>query len=635
MSDSNLKPQPGYRPSGVLFVSLGTSPAVVPEAFLFPEVDFTAVHVLTTAKPDVSLIQLFFAEHFPNARLSISRVEGFDDFESQNDHNRFEEILYRWILQGKVPADRRWFCLSGGYKTMSASVQKAANLFGAAGVFHVLSAQSIYPNEDKPRNPASISEILSAKAEGKLHWISLGSQNGWPQMRYLHAEDYPLVHLKDEGVDWLSAAGDALRQDIQEIENRIHSISSSWERLIELPFNEIASWPEQDLAWLNEPLQCDTEVDKRWIESLPKVELHCHLGGFATQGNLLVEVENASRKATSIKPRNGISLPHGWPLPDKPVGLESYRKLGDDNGSRLLCDPDCLRKQCHLLYQHFLEHNVCYAEVRCSPANYADVSVGRSPWDVLSDIQKTFQSCMDRQLETSKPKACHVNLIIIGTRQAGGDFRAGISRHLALAVTAAGHWIKPGTCRVVGVDLAGFEDPSTRAHYFREEFTAVHRCGLALTVHAGENDDAEGIWRAVFDLNARRLGHALSLADSPELIQSVSNRGIGIEMCPYANYQIKGFLLDGHESNDSDSKHYPLLKYLRQGLKATVNTDNIGISAAGLNENLLLIPRLCPGITRMDMLRLLRNAIDVSFENSVSRQQLLAKVNTLLPLPGL
>lgn len=90
-----------------------------------------------------------------------------------------------------------------------------------------------------------------------------------------------------------------------------------------------------------------------------------------------------------------------------------------------------------------------------------------------------------------------MNLIIIGTRQASGDCRAGIARHLALAVTAAEHWRDGSGCRVVGVDLAGYEVPETRAHYFREEFTAVHRCGLALTVHAGENDDAEGIWPAV------------------------------------------------------------------------------------------------------------------------------------------
>jgi adenosine deaminase len=201
------------------------------------------------------------------------------------------------------------------------------------------------------------------------------------------------------------------------------------------------------------------------------------------------------------------------------------------------------------------------------------------------------------------------------------------------------------------VDLAGFEDISTRAHYFREDFLAVHRCGLALTVHAGENDDAEGIWSAVFDLNARRLGHALSLRESPDLLRSVADRRIGIEMCPYANFQIKGFAMDESFVTQASGTHattvpssqrldattvpssqrldatYPLLAYLRAGVSVTVNTDNIGISAASLTENFLLLPRLCPGIRRLDVLQLLRNAIDQSFLDTAAKNHLLAEMN--------
>jgi adenosine deaminase len=63
-----------------------------------------------------------------------------------------------------------------------------------------------------------------------------------------------------------------------------------------------------------------------------------------------------------------------------------------------------------------------------------------------------------------------------------------------------------------------------------------------ITAHAGENDDAEGIWQAVFKLHARRLGHALHLAQAPDLYRTVVERRIGVEMCPFANYQIRGFL---------------------------------------------------------------------------------------------
>ncbi len=153
----------------------------------------------------------------------------------------------------------------------------------------------------------------------------------------------------------------------------------------------------------------------------------------------------------------------------------------------------------------------------------------------------------------------------------------------------------------------------------------MHRVGLALTVHAGENDDAEGIWQAVFKLNARRLGHALHLGQSPDLLRAVADRGIALEMCPYANFQIKGYPLDAAVATASPTGRYPLLGYLRAGLRVSVNTDNIGISAASLTDNLLLAARLCPGLTRLDVLRLQRHALDAAFVSPAFRTVLLGR----------
>ncbi|MDP0491026.1 MAG: transposase, partial [Verrucomicrobiota bacterium JB023] len=233
--------------------------------------------------------------------------------------------------------------------------------------------------------------------------------------------------------------------------------------------------------------------------------------------------------------------------------------------------------------------------------------------------------------EPSQRLAPTINLIIIGTRQPGGDYRTQIIKHLMLAVTAAEHFGEGSRCRVVGVDLAGFEDPSTRSHYFRDDFLPVHRAGLSLTVHAGENDDAEAIWSALFDLSAMRLGHGLSLHESPALLRSVAQRRIAIEMCPYANLQIKGYPLDDEVSQAPEKARYPLLRYLRAGVAVTVNTDNIGISAASLSDNLLLAARLCPGLTRLDVLHLLRNAVEHSFLEQNEREELLARIQ--IPQP--
>ncbi|MCS1410352.1 MAG: Adenine deaminase [Verrucomicrobia subdivision 3 bacterium] len=625
--------------SPTLFVSLGTAPAIVPEAFLLPDVEFGAVRVLTTEQPEVAMIQLFFRQHYPKTNLAVSRVAGFKDLSTEADHHHFEEVLYRWLLKSGTGPEDRYICLSGGFKTMSVAMQRAAVFLGAKEVFHVLADNCCEDSEGKAVPPSTIEQIFDARAQGCLHWIRLGAEAGWPQLREASPERFPLLTVRTENsVEWLRSPNTGFRKWQEEIIKHSRRIARAWDRLSSLPFTELAAWPSADLNWLNGVLDAESTSDREWVRALPKIELHCHLGGFATMGEPLDEVRSAACDPSGIPPICDIQMPEGWPLPNVPIGLERYRGLGDNSGSRLLRDKGCLRRQCQSLYRHLCEQNIVYAEIRCSPANYADRDRGRSPWDVLSEIRAVFQSCMDEesQRENSNGRSpfCHVNLLISGTRQSSGDYRSGIARHLSLAVTAAEHWTDEASCRVVGVDLAGYEDPKTRAHYFQEEFTIVHRCGLALTVHAGENDDAEGIWRAVFDLAARRLGHALKLFESEETMHSVVNRGIGVEMCPYANLQIREkYPLDDATRRASRKGRYPLCGYLRKGVRVTVNTDNIGISGADLSENLLLASRLCPDLTRLDVLRLQRNALDAAFLSPVFREEILKRRSFAIPRP--
>ncbi len=602
-----------------LLISLGIAPAVVPEAFLLPEARFASVHVLTTETTDVSLVENFFANYAPEVALAVCRVDGFTNLKSEQDHFSFEEVLYRWVLETGLRPQNRYFCLSGGFKTMSAAMQKAAAVLGAAEVFHVWA-------EGKP---STIEAILEAKRQQNLRWIRLGREDGWPQFRNANAREFPLRSIRSKGcVRWVRAEDNRFREQLREIVQRSHNIAGAWNRIADLPFPILATWSGDSLRWLEQPLDPHDATDRGWVAAMPKVDLHCHLGGFATHDALLEQIRSAAAQAARLPSLKNCTPPAGWPLPATPITLMDYMQLGNNNGSAILKDTGCLRRQCELLYEHLVEQKIVYAEIRCSPANYA--SPERSPWQVLRDIREHFQREMDRARQAGQP-ACHINLILIATRRAAGDYRAHIARHLSLAVAAAEHWTGDEQCRVVGVDLAGYEEPTTRAHYFREEFTPVHRCGLAVTVHAGENDDAEAIWRAVFDLNARRLGHALDLRDSRDLLHSVAERGIAVEMCPYANYQIRGYRLEPEKN--SDRLPYPLYDYLCDGVRVTVNTDNIGISGASLTDNLLLAARLCPQLSRLDVLRLQRNALDAAFVTPKHRTELIQRFTQRLNIP--
>lgn len=595
-----------------LLCTLGASWAVIPEAFLLGNgaSQYQRVVVLTSESTQSSVNQCteWFRDYYPEVCLKILAVKGLEDLACAEDHARFEEAIYRAYGNILNRGTELHVCLAGGFKTMSAAAHQAADILGCAKLFHVTAKQGEHFSENE--------SIVRGIDEGKIRLVDLGARPGWPTMRELVADSPPIP----SGSGTFPIENTLLRESIYERLQSASSLMGSVAEIAGLPFPQIARWSPSERDWLEQPLNPETDID--WLRALPKIELHCHLGGFATHGSLLEQVEAAADNPDNLISRNAPELPNDWPIPEHSCDLLEYMHLGDNGGSRLLRDPGCLQKHIELLYAELSSQNIAYAEIRCSPANYADKKQGRSPWQVLSEIKSHFDNCR-RNDQGHHP--VQVNLIIIATRKEGGDYRSDISRHLALAVTAAEHWRDAGETRIVGVDLAGYENKETRGHYFREEFTAVHRCGLALTIHAGENDDAESIWSAVFDLNTRRIGHALHLIDSPDLLRSVADRKIGVEMCPYANYQIKGFApMPGQQ------KDYPLLDYLNAGVRVSINTDNIGISAADLTDNLAFLATLCPGITRRQLLQLQANALETSFLHHDSRTVLRVQVEKAL-----
>src|SRR5581483_5025790 len=244
-----------------LLISLGIAPAVVPEAFLLPEARFASVHVLTTETTDVSLVENFFANYAPEVALAVCRVDGFTNLKSEQDHFSFEEVLYRWVLETGLRPQNRYFCLSGGFKTMSAAMQKAAAVLGAAEVFHVLA-------EGKP---STIEEILEAERQQNLRWIRLGREDGWPQFRNANAREFPLRSIRSKGcVRWVRAEDNRFREQLREIVQRSHNIAGAWNRIADLPFPILATCLETRFAGLSNHLTHMTQLTADGLPPCPR-----------------------------------------------------------------------------------------------------------------------------------------------------------------------------------------------------------------------------------------------------------------------------------------------------------------------------------------------------------------------------
>ena len=372
-----------------LLCTLGSSWAVVPEAFLLGNglAFYDRVLVLTSSGTSSSVEQChaWFAQHHPQVALTILAVEDLPDLATAEDHHRFEEALYLcyFSLLAKSSHEEIHVCLAGGFKTMSAAAQEAAGLLGCAKLFHITSPLGVRIGTHE--------EILAAIADHSIRLIDLGSRSGWPTMRELASEALPAPSASGR-----ISVGEAtpLRDAIQNRLEAANRLSASEKELATLPFPQIARWAPSERDWLNHPL--DPAADEAWLLALPKVELHCHLGGFATHGELLDQVRAAASDPAKLPIVEALPQPAGWPatvLPHEPKQrLSAYMKMGDNTGSNLLRDPGCLAEHCRLLFQHLVSQNIVYAEIRCSPANYA--TEGRSPWTVLSEIKSTFDECV-------------------------------------------------------------------------------------------------------------------------------------------------------------------------------------------------------------------------------------------------
>ena len=165
---------------------------VVPEAFLVNGEDSDKVYVVTSQSSSCPYeeIEKFFAD-CPETQLLFHRVKGFEQLEKDEEHLNFAEALMRIYLQAREDAHdgRLDICLTGGYKTMSASLQRAARLLGADSLFHVLC-------DDNPDNAESVWKSYQL---GHIRKISLGNEPGHRLLDSLSPEQYPIgAHHKSK-----------------------------------------------------------------------------------------------------------------------------------------------------------------------------------------------------------------------------------------------------------------------------------------------------------------------------------------------------------------------------------------------------------------------------------------------------
>lgn len=617
-------------------------------------------------------------------RMRIWQAADTNDLASQEECEHMRELILRAALLAHEHAQggQVVFSLAGGRKTMSADLQWAGSVIGCQALIHVIAGSLpeclFKPQADMliqalPRTaretdtktgrtlekpcaeaitPVIVgrgqrSELLDIDPDGQgavtvarfpLPLGAPGEIFRWPKPETSLAEE--LQRREREGGRLLGNYLHALSQ---------HEHHENWRSLYRLPPRSIEQLRETKL----------TARHRDWLCTLPKADLHRHLGGSLTleaQRQIGRSIWEAMTSAERNAANDAIAtwLRQGWPadwpqrlkqgeiprahraaallVEETPERLEyylyrsseprvalksrhadgfaAYERAGELSGSALLTHPAAIEPYAEALVRQAVDERLAYLELRGSPQKYARDALG-----FLKDFHTALIRALQEQPKNLQP-LFRFNLIA-DRRQRGtvGDV-------VRLAVDAK----KELPDFIAGLDLAGDEGTQKPEELAPCFLSAFAEC-LPITIHAGEGEPAESIWQAAYHLHADRIGHGLSLNEHPKLATRFRDRGICLELCPTSNREVVGYF-DPEAPASVDCPRYPLDRLWQAGLPLTLCTDNPGISRTSLCDEYLAAARMVEhGITCWDVLAMLKQSFVHVFLDSEAKENLIKRVD--------
>lgn len=342
---------------------------------------------------------------------------------------------------------------------------------------------------------------------------------------------------------------------------------------------------------------------RSFIQSLPKAELHLHLEGSVEPGTLS---ELSRRHSTPLPTQNNRYDVRGSGdvlSEDEARRLYSYK---DFNGFMLafksvterLRTPEDYELITYRLMQKLRQQNIMHAEV------YVSVGVIRWRGQEFEPIFEGMESGRERGL---RDFGISLLWIFDAVRHFGPDAAEEV---FGLAARYREH-------NVAGIGIGGDERRGP-AEWFRDVYKKAADQGLRLTAHAGETTGPESVWGAL-NIGAERIGHGLSIAQDPELVEVLAHKQVPVEICVSSNLRT-GVCADFGE--------HPLKKFFDEGLMVTLNTDDPAMFQTSLcKEYELAVEEF--GFSQDQLREMARNSFEASFLPVEKKLRFLQQVDTL------
>jgi adenosine deaminase len=327
--------------------------------------------------------------------------------------------------------------------------------------------------------------------------------------------------------------------------------------------------------------------DAAYFHAIPKAELHLHLDG-------------------AVRPRTVLELAKegGVPLPTSDLEkLKDFLEATEGTSSlveyieyfqlpiAVLQSVPALERATYELCEDLSKDNVRYAEIRYGP--WLHTQQGLSLTDVIRGVLSGWAA-------GRKAFGLEGGIIVTALRDMPP------AQNLSLA-QVAGRFVSEG---VVGFDLAG--DEAGHPPILHEDaFRMARSLGLNLTIHAGEAAGPESVRQAI-SMGARRLGHGVRAQEDTDVLATIREQGIELDMAPTSNAQTKAV---------RRLQDHPLKRFYESGIKVTISTDSPTVSAVTMSHELELAVRVL-GCSREQVRAMNLQALEGGFADEVTRARL-------------
>jgi adenosine deaminase len=327
---------------------------------------------------------------------------------------------------------------------------------------------------------------------------------------------------------------------------------------------------------------------KRYIESIPKAELHVHIEG-------TFEPELMFEMAT----RNSIALRYGSVEEVRNAyrfnNLQDFLDIYYAAASVLVHEEDFYDLTASYL-RRALADNVIHTEIFFDPQTHTARGISFST--VINGITRAMEDARKKWGISSKLIMCFLRHLS----------EASASETLQSAL--------PYREKIIAVGLDSSEKGHPPGKFFNV-FNRVREEGFFAVAHAGEEGPAEYVWEAIDLLEAERIDHGVRSIDDPILMEELCDREIPLTVCPLSNLKLKVV---------KKLEELPVKIFLDNGIRVTLNSDDPAYFGGYINENYLQTAEAL-GLSKNDIFTLARNSFMASFITELERSRFLEKLH--------